>query len=102
MIPNSKSSTVTMTANSVSASVGLPVGGGDQLIVFNRGPADGFIEVSNNANLPAVVPAVGTPGSFLIAANQPATVIGLKGTETFVSAVSSGNAQMFFSRAKII
>lgn len=101
MIPNKRSSTLSMAANAVTQSVALPGGGGNQLTIFNRGPQDAFFELSATANTPATVPSASTAGSFPVFANLPAVTVQLAATDAYFSAVSAGNSALHFSRSKL-
>lgn len=100
MIPNPKTSTLTMAANAVVQSLTLPVGGGLVLSVFNRGPQDAFFELGPDANVPCTAPSGNTAGSMFIAANQPATQVTLRATDTTFLAVSAGNSTLYLTRGK--
>ena len=101
MIRNKKTSTKTLAVTTTSQSLSLPDGGGLLLSVFNRGTGDVFIELTNDANAAATVAPTGnTAGGMLIAANQPATVVTLTATDTFIAAVGTANATIYLTRGK--
>ena len=101
MIPNKKTSTKTLAVTTVSQSISLPDGGGLLLSVFNRGTGDVFIDLTNDANASAtVIPSGATAGGMMIAANQPATIVTLTASDTYLAAVGTANATIYLTRGR--
>ena len=100
--PNSKTSTLVIAANAVVQNVALPLGGGLKGVIFNRGPSDAYVEFTNDANGIATIPAVGTPGSMLVAFNQPCPEIQLRTSDTRIATISASTSSLFFTRGSAL
>jgi hypothetical protein len=96
-VPN-KNSTLTFTANAISQSFALPVGGGLFCRVENAGANIAFAELSSDANLTASVPTANAPGGFPVFANQPALLVKLHPTDTRIALISAGSSTVYVTR----
>jgi hypothetical protein len=94
--------TFAFTANGVSQNFALPPGGGLFVRVANAGANIAYGELTDNANLPAVVPTSTTPGGFPITANQPALLVKMRPTDTRISLISAGNSTVYVTRGDLI
>lgn len=92
-------STISMAANATAQTVALPTGGGLLCEVNNVGPQTAFVDFFTS-NAPITdVPSSSVGGGRPVLGNVPKTFVIPEGS-THVSAVSSGNSTLYFTRCQ--
>lgn len=93
-------STITMAANATALNVALPKGGGNVLGIVNAGPQIAFVDVFTANTSMSQIPTANSGGGTPVLANTSA-LLNIPDGAGFVSAISSGNSTMYFTRATI-